>query len=175
MRDGDLELYSMAVDGSDLRRLTHRPGYDGGAFFSPDGSKIVYRAHYPETAEERQAYTSLLAQDLIRPGRLEIWVMDADGSNQRQVTELGVASFAPFFHPSGSKIIFSSNYGDPAGREFELYLVNLDGSSLERVTHSAGFDGFPMFSPDGSKLVFCSNRHNSRPGETNIFITDWLE
>jgi len=175
MRDGDLDIYTMNLDGSDVRRLTHELGYDGGPFFSPDGSKIVYRAYHPRTPEEIEDYRRLLAQGLIRPTTLEIWVMNADGSGKHQVTHLGAASFAPFFHPSGEKIIFSSNYGDPEGREFELYLVNLDGSGLERVTYSPEFDGFPMWAPDGKTFVFCSNRMNSHPHETNVFVTRWRE
>ena len=101
--------------------------------------------------------------------------MNADGSNRIQVTNNGAANFCPFFYPSGKKIIFASNYGDPKGRNFDLYLINLDGSGLERVTFSDSFDGFPMFSPNGRKLVFASNRHGKQPGETNIFIADWVE
>jgi len=175
MRDGDLDIYSMNLDGSDVRRLTEEPGYDGGPFYSPDGSKIVYRAYHPKTEAELHDYRSLLAKNLIRPTTLDIWVMDADGSNKRQVTHLGAASFAPFFHPSGRKIIFSSNYGDPAGREFDLYMVNLDGSGLERITYAKGFDGFPMWAPDGRTFVFCSNRYNSKPHETNVFVTEWRD
>jgi hypothetical protein len=174
VRDGDLDIYTMDLDGSNVQRLTDQLGYDGGPFFSPDGSKIVYRAHHPETEEEIEDYQALLAEDLIRPGRLEVWVMDADGSNKRQVTDLGVASFAPFFHPSGEKIVFSSNHPD-GGREFELFMIDLDGSNLTQITHSPGFDGFPMFSPDGKHFVFASNRHNSEEGETNVFVTRWKD
>jgi len=175
VRDGDLELYSMNLDGSDVTRLTDRLGYDGGAFFSPDGSQIIWRASYPETEEERADYTRLLDQGLIRPGELDIWVMDADGSNKRQVTDLPGANFAPYWHPSGERIIFSSNHEEPTGREFELYLVNLDGTGLERITHSEGFDGFPVFSPDGRHLVFGSNRNNGDTSDTNVFIAEWVE
>jgi TolB protein len=175
MRDGDLDIYTMNLDGSDVRRLTHELGYDGGPYFSPDGTKIIYRAYHPTTPEEIADYTSLLKRDLIRPSILEIWVMNADGSNKQQITHLGVASFAPFFHPSGKKVIFSSNYGDPKGREFELYMVSLDGTGLERITYSAQFDGFPMWAPDGHTFVFCSNRHNSHPHETNVFVTQWRD
>jgi Tol biopolymer transport system component len=175
MRDGDLDIYSMKLDGSDVLRLTDEPGYDGGPFFSPDGAHIVYRAHHPTEPGAIEDYTSLLAEGLIRPSQLEIRVMDADGRNKRQITSLGAASFAPFFHPAGDRIVFSSNHGDPSGREFELYLVGLDGSGLEQVTYSSGFDGFPMFAPDGETFVFCSNRHNSKPGETNIFVTTWRD
>ncbi|MBP7147801.1 MAG: PD40 domain-containing protein [Acidobacteria bacterium] len=174
-RDGDLDIYSMKLDGSDVRRLTDEVGYDGGAFYSPDGRQIVYRAHHPEKPEEIAEYQQLLAEHMIRPGRLEIWIMNADGSQRRQVTRLGAASFAPFFHPSGKKIIFSTNYPDPRGREFDLYMVDLDGSNLERVTYSGDFDGFPMWAPDGRRFVFCSNRHNSKPGETNVFVTTWRD
>lgn len=175
MRDGDLDLYSMQLDGSDVRRLTDALGYDGGAFFSPDGQKIVFRAQHPTDPKEVQDYKALLAQDLVRPTRLDIWIMNADGSDKQRVTNLDVASFAPYFHPSGKKIIFSSNYPNVRSREFDLWMVDLDGKNLERITYGPGFDGFPMFSPDGKRLVFCSNRNNSKPGETNVFVADWKD
>ena len=174
-RDGDLELYSMNADGSGVRRLTNAPGYDGGAFFSPDGKKIVYRAHHVEDPKEVEEYRGLLAKHLVRPTKLEIWIMDADGSNAKPITKLGAASFAPFFHPDGKRIIFSSNCGDPKGREFDLYLVGIDGDGLERVTFSHDFDGFPMWTSDGRHLVFASNRNGSRPHETNLFLAEWLD
>ncbi len=174
-RDGDLDLYKMRLDGSRLTRLTSTPGYDGGAFFSHDGKRIVFRASRPSNDAQLAEYRELLAQKLVRPTTLEIWVMDADGKNARQVTRLGAASFAPYFMRDDRRIIFSSNVGDPTGRNFDLYVVNGDGSGLERVTYNDTFDGFPMFSPDGRQLVFASNRNGSRPGETNIFIADWVE
>ena len=175
MRDGDLDVYTMKVDGSEVKRLTSTLGYDGGPFFSPDGLLIVYRSGHPQTESERADYRELLAQNLVRPSRMEIWVMNADGSNQRQVTDLGGANFAPFFHPDGRRIIFASNHADPQGRDFDLFLVDLDGSNLTQVTTHGEFDGFPMFSPDGTKLVFAANRYGIVPGETNIFIADWVE
>lgn len=174
-RDGDLDLYSMLPDGSDVQRLTDRVGYDGGAFYSPDGSQIVWRAHYPDTDESTADYQRLLAEDLIRPSQLDIWIMDADGSNKRQITDNNAANFGPFWHPDGTRILFSSNMDDPEGREFDLYLVNTDGSGLERVTFTEDFDGFPVFSPDGRHLVWGSNRHNAQPGETNVFIAEWVD
>jgi len=149
-------------------------GYDGGPFFSPDGSLIVYRASRPE-GEALTRYQDLLARGKVRPGLLEIYVMNADGTDQRQITDLGCASFAPFFHPSGQKIIFSTNHPVPRGREFDLWLVDLDGTGLEQVTFTREFDGFPMFSPDGTRLVFASNRHNRIPGETNVFVAEWVD
>ena len=175
LRDGDLEIYTMHADGSNLRRLTRTLGYDGGPFFSPDGKQIVYRAWHPQTARDSADYQTLLAQNLVRPTRMEIWVMDADGANQRQVTNLGGANFAPFFHPDGRRILFASNHQNPRSRNFDLYLVNVNGSALEQVTTSAEFDAFPMFSPDGRRLVWASNRHARVLGETNIFIADWVE
>ncbi len=175
VRNGDLDLYSMSLDGSDVVQLTDRPGYDGGAFFSPDGSQIIWRAHYPEEGPELDDYRTLLSQGLLRPGELEVWVMDADGSNQRQVTDVGGANFAPYWHPDGDRILFSSNHHDPAGRDFEIYMINLDGTGLTRVTHSEGFDGFPVFSPDGRYLVFGSNRNNGGTSDTNVFIAEWVE
>ncbi|HTD84286.1 MAG TPA: hypothetical protein VK648_10895 [Gemmatimonadaceae bacterium] len=175
LRDGDLDIYTMRVDGTHLKRLTHTLGYDGGPFFSPDGKHIVYRAWHPQTAADSADYKTLIGQNLVRPVRMEIWVMDEDGSHQRQVTNLGGASFAPYFHPDGRRIIFASNYRNPRSRNFDLYLMNLDGSGLEQITTSSEFDAFPMFSPDGRRLVWASNRHGKVQGETNIFIADWVE
>jgi TolB protein len=174
-RDGDLDIYTMDVDGSNVRRLTNTVGYDGGPFFSPDNTMIVYRASRPESAEEEADYKKLLADGLVRPTHLEIWVMNADGSNQHQVTSLGAANFAPYFHPDGHRIIFASNHLNPTSRNFDLFLVNLDGTGVVQVTTDTDFDGFPMFSPDGRHLVFASNRYGSVPGETNIFVADWIE
>ncbi|MCS6966777.1 MAG: hypothetical protein NZ473_08470 [Candidatus Kapabacteria bacterium] len=174
-RDGDLELYSCNLDGSNLRRLTFTPGYDGGAFFSFDGSKIVYRSHHPTTEAELAEYQQLLRQQLVRPDRTEIFVMDADGTNVRQVTHNGASNFAPFFHPDGRRIIFSSNMHDPTRRTFSLYIVNIDGTGLRRVTYGADFDSFPMFSRDGRRLLFCSSRGARHPREFNIFIADWID
>lgn len=174
-RDGDLDLYRMDPDGKNVRRLTTQLGYDGGAFFSPDGKRICYRASHPETPEEQADYLALLAKGLVRPGKLDLWVMDADGTNKKRLTDNGAANFAPFFHPSGMKIIFSSNLDAPGSRNFDLYMVDIESLAIERVTNDPDFDGFPMFSPDGKKLVFCSNRGNEREGETNIFVVDWKE
>jgi Tol biopolymer transport system component len=175
MRDGDLDIYSMDANGKNVRRLTNELGYDGGPFWSYDGKQIVYRAHHPKTDKEKTDYTDLLKQNLIRPSVLEIWVMNADGSNKRQVTNNGKANFGPYFFPDGKRIIFSSNIDDSGGRNFDLYKINVDGTGLERITFNDTFDGFPMFSPDGKKLVFASNRNAKARGETNVFIADWVE
>lgn len=174
VRDGDMEIYSMNGDGSDVRRLTHRPGPDGGPFFSPDGEQIVFRGR-PAQGAELADYLSLLKEGLWRPTTLEIFVMNSDGSNLRQITKIGQANFAPYFHPDGIRIIFASNIHDPRGRDFDLYIINVDGTGLERVTWNPTFDSFPMFSPDGRRLVFASNRNAAKEGDTNIFIADWIE
>jgi TolB protein len=173
-RDGDLDIYSMKPDGSEIRRLTSEKGYDGGAFYSYDGTRIVYRAHHPEDPDAVARYEELLANGLIEPRTLEIFVMNADGSGKRRVTSNGAANFCPFFHPDGKRIIFSSNLDDPQGRNFDLYMINVDGTGLERITTDPSFDGFPMFTRDGRKLVFASNRNSKEEGETNIFIADWI-
>jgi TolB protein len=174
-RDGDLDIYTMDRDGKNVKRLTNELGYDGGPFWSYDGKQIVYRAYHPQTDKEKADYIALLKQNLIRPTTLEIMVMNADGSDKRQVTHLNKASFAPYFFPDGKRISFASNAADPKGRDFDLYKINVDGTGLERITYNDTFDGFPMFSPDGKKLVFASNRHDKVKGDTNIFIADWVE
>jgi len=174
-RTGDPELYTMNIDGTDLKRITFEKGYDGGAFFSMDGNKIVFRASRPKTEKELRDYEELVKNGYVRPTNLEIFVCDADGSNIRQVTNNGAANFAPFFHPDGKRIIFCSNVNSKDKRNFDLYIINIDGTGLEQVTFNETFDGFPMFTRDGKKLVFCSNRFNSKPGETNVFIADWVD
>jgi TolB protein len=175
VRNGDLDIYTMDAAGGNVRQLTTEPGYDGGAFFSADGQLIVYRASHPSESQELADYRRLLAQGLVRPTKLDIYVMNADGSNKRRLTNNGAANFAPFFHPNGRQIIFSSNVNDPRGRNFDLYLINLDGTGLERITTHEQFDGFPMFNRAGTRLVFASNRGQAKPGETNVFIADWVE
>ena len=176
-RDGDLELYSMDINGKNIKRLTHEPGYDGGAFFSPDNKTIVYRGSHPADPTLAKRDKELLAQHMIVPTVFEVWTMNADGSNKRQVTKLNAASFAPFFTPDGKRIIFCTNYfaTDARKRNFDLALINLDGTGIERVTYNESFDGFPMFSPDGKKLVFASNRNDAKEGDTNVFIADWVD
>jgi TolB protein len=175
LRDGDLDLYAMNLDGTHVRRLTDEIGYDGGGFFSPDSLRIVYRASHLEDAAAIEQYQNLLKKQLVEPGQLEIFVMNADGRNKRQVTANGASNFAPFFYPDGRRIIFSSDQHDHARRppSFHLYLINDDGTALERVTYSGTFNSFPMFSPDGKKLAWVSDR-DAPPGEFNIFLADWL-
>ena len=173
VRNGDLDLYSMALDGSNVRQLTNESGYDGGAFYSWDGSMIVYRGWHDTDSAAAASYRELLARNLVRPTRMELFVMNADGSNKRQITNNGAANFAPFFHPDNKRIIFASNMADPRGRDFDLYLIGVDGTGLERITYNETFDGFPMFTRDGRRLVFASNRGGKARGETNLFIADW--
>lgn len=173
LKNGDLDIYTMNVDGSDMKQLTTTPGYDGGPWWSPDGKKIVYRAWHPTNPDSIKAYRDLLKQRMIRPNRMELFTMNADGSDQKQITTLGGANFGPSWTPDGKKIIFSSNHKNPRSGNFDLYLVNADGSGLEQVTNNPVFDGFPMFSPDGKKLLWASNRNDKIATETNLFIADW--
>ena len=177
VKDGDLDLYAMNVDGSNPRRLTDEIGYDGGAFFSPDSRRIVYRAAHPTAPEEIAKYQELLVQRLVEPGQLEVFVMNADGTGKKQVTSNGASNFSPFFHPDGTRIIFSSNVetrGEGGRPSFHLYLVNEDGTGLERLTTEGYFNSFPMFSPDGKRLVWVSDRHAKERGEFNVFLADWV-
>lgn len=174
-RTGDLELYTMDVDGSNVTQVTSGLGYDGGAFFSPDGQQLVFRASRPQTQEEKDTYKALLAQGLVQPSEMEIFVCDLDGSNLRQITDLGGANWAPYFHPSGKSILFSSNHHSQGGRIFNIFSINIDGSGLKQITFDNTFDAFPMFSKDGKKMVFSSNRNNGGTRDTNVFIADWVD
>ena len=174
LRNGDLDIYTMDPDGQNVQRLTTELGYDGGPFFSADGTKVVYRAYHPKSVLKLSDYESLLKRSLIKPTRAEIFMMNADGSHQRQITQNGAANWAPFLHPNNRQIIFSSNLHDPERRTFSLYVGNTDGTGLKRLTSGARFDSFPMISKDGSKLVFASTRNGANPAEFNIFIADWL-
>ena len=173
LASGDLEVWTMNTDGTDKRALTDRLGYDGGAFFNHDASKIVWRVYHPKSEEEINDYRDLLKDNSIRPMALQIWTMNSDGSNKKQITNNSAANFGPYFFPDGKKIIFSSNLHDPSGRDFDLYAINTNGTGLERITMFEGFDGFPMFSPDGKYLVFSSNRNQEKKGDTNLFLCKW--
>ena len=174
-RSGDLELYTMNLDGSDVKQITDELGYDGGAFFSPDGTKLIFRASRPKTPEAIKEYKDLLAQGLVQPTEMELFICNADGSDLKQLTFLGNANWSPFFHPSGKKILFSSNYEAEKGFPFNLYLIDIDGKNLERVTHGQTFDAFPVFSNDGKYLAFSSNRNNGGGRDTNLFIAEWQD
>ncbi len=175
MRSGDLELYVMDIDGSNVIQITDELGYDGGAFFSPDGKMLVFRSSRPQTDDEIAEYKELLSEGLVQPTAMEIYVVNVDGADLRKVTDLGKANWAPFFHPSGDKIIFSSNHAGARGFEFNLYMINLDGTGLERISSDGVFDAFPMFSNDGRRIVFSSNRNNQGTHNTNLFVADWID
>jgi TolB protein len=174
-RSGDLELYTMDINGRNVKQITNELGYDGGAFFSPDGTKIVYRSSRPKADSAVTKYKNLLKQHLVEPSDMEIYVCNIDGSDKKQITHLGKANWAPFFHPSGNKIIFSSNHKSSRGYQFNLFMINLDGTGLEQITFDPVFDAFPMFSPDGKKILFSSNRNNGGTRSTNLFVADWVE
>jgi Tol biopolymer transport system component len=173
LASGDLDLWSMDADGANRRRLTESPGYDGGAFFSPDGRKIVWRANHPADPAGVSRYQELLSQDLTAPMKMEIFVANSDGSEARQITNFGCASFAPQFTPDGKRIIFSSNKNECDSRKFELFMMDLDGGNIEQVTGFGGFTSFGEFSPDGKRLVFTSDWKAQGRYEFNIFVADW--
>ncbi len=175
IRNGDLDLYTMDIDGSNVKQVTHELGYDGGAWFSPDGTKILWRASRFKTEEAANEYKRLLAEGLVMPTEMELFVADADGSNARQVTNIGQANWAPNFTPDGKRIIFASNHEYERGFPFNMYIINIDGTGLRKISHDGGFDAFPMFTPDGKRLIFSSNRNNGGTRDTNVFICDWVE
>jgi len=173
-RSGDQEIYTMDIEGGNLQRLTDELGYDGGPFWSWDGSKIVYRSYHPKTEEQVAELKDAMQRNLQISVPLEIFVMDADGGNKRQVTSLGAASFAPFMHPDGKRIIFASNHEKGRGN-FELCIINIDGTGLESVTKGGGYNSFPMFSRDGKYLAFVSSRDATEAGKYNVYIAEWVD
>ncbi|MCX8019122.1 MAG: hypothetical protein N2747_01355 [Chitinophagaceae bacterium] len=175
IKNGDLDLYIMNLETGEEKQITNELGYDGGAWFSPDGKKIVWRASRPKTEQEIKEYKELLADHLVAPGKMEVWVANADGTQARQVTSLGQANWAPVFMPDSKRIIFASNHEYKRGFPFNMYIIHEDGTGLKKISRDNGFDAFPMFSPDGKRIVFCSNRNNGGTRDTNIFIADWVE
>ncbi len=174
-KDGDIELYIMDLESGAEKRITNMLGYDGGAWFSPDGTKLIWRASRPKTEAEIKEYKDLLAENLVAPTNMEVWVSNADGSNARQITAYGQANWAPAYMPDSKRIIFASNHEYKRGFPFNLYTINEDGTNLQKISRDKGFDAFPMFSPNGKKIVFCSNRNNGGTRDTNVFIADWVE
>ena len=174
-KDGDIELYIMDLESGNEQRITQTMGYDGGAWFSPDGTKLIWRASRPKTDAEIKEYKDLLAENLVAPTNMEVWVANADGSNARQVTSYGQANWAPAYMPDNKRIIFASNHEYKRGFPFNLYTINEDGTNLQKISRDKGFDAFPMFSPNGKKIAFCSNRNNGGTRDTNVFIADWEE
>ncbi|HNR85869.1 MAG TPA: M20/M25/M40 family metallo-hydrolase, partial [Taishania sp.] len=175
MRSGDLEIYTMDLDGSNVKQITFGLGYDGGAFFSHDSKKLVFRSSRPKTEEEIKEYKDLLSQGLVAPTNMEIYTVNVDGTDLKQVTNLGKANWSPYFHPSDKSIIFSSNHHSVHGYDFQLFMIDADGTNLRQITFESNFNAFPMFSPDGKKLVYASNRIPDKPKETNVYIADWVE
>jgi TolB protein len=176
-RSGDVELWTSDITGGDIKQVTDTVGYDGGGFFSHDGKQIVFRTTAfteGKEDEEHAIYKDLLSKDKVKPSRMELMLIDRDGKNRRQLTNLGKAAFAPFFFPDDQRIIFSSNHADTErGRDFDLWAIGVDGKELERITNYSGFDSFPIFDPTGRYLVFASNRGGTQEGETNLFIAEW--
>ena len=175
VKDGDIDLYIMDLKSGKEKRITNTLGYDGGAWFSPDGKKIIWRASRPKTEAAIKEYKDLLAENLVAPTSMEVWVANADGSDARQVTAYGQANWAPAFMPDSKRIIFASNHEYKRGFPFNLYTINEDGTNLQKISRDKGFDAFPMFSPNGKKIVFCSNRNNGGTRDTNVFLADWTE
>lgn len=177
--DDDLELFTMKMDGSEVKRITNALGYDGGPYFSPDAKKIVWRAWYPENAEDTLRWQENMALNQVEAVPLSIYVMDVDGNNKVRLTENGATNWAPSWHPDGKHVVFSSNMDDwneeaqAFGHNFEIYMVGIDGTGLKRLTNNTFFDSFPMFSPDGKFMAFASNRDADNPRATHIFKAEW--
>ncbi|HWL95188.1 MAG TPA: hypothetical protein VNT79_16835 [Phycisphaerae bacterium] len=151
-RDGDADLYVMNADGSGVTQLTDNPGYDGGPFFSPDGRRIIFRA------------------DRKQNDLLQLFVIDADGRNERQLTSHGdKVNWAPFWLPNGKSLVFTTSLH--GHQNYEVYLLNIEVGAYRRVTYSPRFDGLPVVSPDGRRMMWTSQR--TADGQSQIFLADF--
>lgn len=174
-KDGDLDLYIMDLKSGKEKKVTTALGYDGGAWFSPDGKKIVWRASRPKTDAEIKEYKELLAEGMVAPTNMEVWIANADGSDAKQITNLVQANWAPNFTADSRHIIFCSNHEYKRGFPFNMYMIDLEGKNMQKISRDKGFDAFPMISPNGKKIIFASNRNNGGTRDTNLFLADWVE
>lgn len=141
--DGAMNLYTMRSDGSDVRQITHTTGcYNGGPFFSPDGTKIIFRA------------------DREVPDYLQIYEIGANGQNERQLTDNGAVNWAPFWHPNGRVIAYTTSLH--GHRHYEIYLLDVESGATCRLTHNENFDGLPSFDRTGTRLLWTSKRGDDR-------------
>ncbi len=151
-RDGDPDIYVMRADGSDVRQITNAPGYDGGPFFSPDGRRIIYRG------------------DRRLNDHLQLFVIGADGSGERQLTRHSDAvNWAPYWLPNGRYVVYTTSIH--GHYNYEVYLLDIDTGRYHRVTYSPRFDGLPVLSPDGKRLMWTSQR--GPDGSSQIFLADF--
>jgi len=139
----DAEIYAMRPDGSERRQLTRNTVFDGDPDWSPDGRRIVF----------------VSAQDST-PGaptrRIEIFVMNANGSGRRRLLEVTDAAYHPRWSPDGGRIAFERYDGDVG--QIRPYVMNSDGSNVHLVTSAPGENFSVEWSPDGTRLLFLSNR-----------------
>ena len=153
IRSGDLELYTCDLNGDNVKQITNQLGYDGGAFFSHDGNKLVFRSSRPKTESEVKEYKDLLNQGLVQPTNMEIYTCNIDGSDLKQVTNLGKANWSPFSSLK-RKIIFCSNHNSQRGFPFNLFMIDIDGNNLKQITYDDTFDSFPVSLMTVKKLFF---------------------
>jgi Tol biopolymer transport system component len=158
MRDGDQDIYVCAADGKNVRRITDKPGYDGGPFFSPDGKRLVYRSDRLNDGS----------------GNLQIFVNSVEGGEEKALTnEPDVLHWCPFWHPSGKWLIYTrADHGGGVRPNYDLYLLSDDGKESHRVTTHPQFDGLPVFSPDGRRIMWTSKRGDLDGSQ--VFIADFV-
>ena len=155
-RDGNWEIYAMDADGGNQRRLTNNPGRDRSPSWSPDGKRIVFVSNKDGD---------------VRNGKptAEIYVMDADGGNQRNLTNHPDRDSSPSWSPDGKRIVFSSDRDrGEAAHNTEIYAMDDDGGNQERLTSNLTEDQHPSWSPDGKRIAFSARRDGHFEAELGI-------
>lgn len=167
--DTTMDVFVADFDGSNPVQLTDEVGYDAEASFSPDGSKIMF-------ASNRHAYSDDLTDKEKKqlgfdPSYFcELYIMDADGSNVKRLTNYDGYDGGPFFSPDGERVIWRRF--TPDGHQADVFTMKLDGTDLRKITSFESMSWAPYFHPSGEYIAFASNKYGY--GNFEVFIVDKL-